>query len=46
MQGEANLVRILVRRTAAERSRFEKAIEANFQTRAFFTSFFLLKKTI
>jgi hypothetical protein len=46
MQGETNLVRILARGLAAGRSRSEKAIEANFQTRTFFTLFFFLKKTI
>ena len=48
MQGEANLVTILARGIAAERSRSEEAIEANFQTRGFFPFFFFsfLKKTI
>ena len=44
MQGETNLVRILARGLAAGRSRSEKAIEANFQTRTFFTLFFFFLK--
>jgi hypothetical protein len=48
MQSESNLVTILAIGIAAERSRSEEAIEANFQTRGFSLSFFspFLKKTI